>query len=146
VEISARTSGAEPRPARHHRAEHKTKRPVSDDTEAVGSGSERRRARRYRLASPCLLSSATASRQPARVVNISRTGICFVSGAATAQGDLIELELFGHKLTGKAVRCQWTGQEYEYGVELQPILRTTELSMLLRRCLEDAAQPTVPVA
>lgn len=109
-------------------------------TPQAESDFDRRRAPRYRIGSSGVLrvDGMHLARQDARVVNISRTGVCMHTAHPLTLGGVVEVEIFERSYRGVVVRSRAIECGYEHGVKLESDLTTGDVAAILRGGLEAA--------
>lgn len=102
---------------------------------------DRRRSRRYRVSASgdFRFGDGAEHYSKIQVENISRTGLCFVTSNPAALGSPVVVRVHGHCMRGVVVRCIPLNGAYQYGVELDPRLRTGKVAELLRQGLGEVS-------
>ncbi|MBE0659476.1 MAG: PilZ domain-containing protein, partial [Bryobacteraceae bacterium] len=102
---------------------------------------ERRRSRRYRVCSvgDFRIAGGGEDYRGIDVQDLSRTGLCFMASEPAVIGVNVFVRLYGVRLNGVVVRCIPANGRYQYGVELNPYLRTGEVAEVLRQGLRETS-------
>lgn len=81
---------------------------------------------------------------PGTISDISKSGVCVISGAQLRAGSVVRLELADSSMFGFVVYSRADGEAFRTGIEVQRVLiGGTDLSQLLKGILEQE-MPKVP--
>jgi PilZ domain-containing protein len=97
--------------------------------------------RRLEERSPCnlpakLTSSKSGHTGPARIGNLSESGICIISSLRLEQGEQVQIDLADNKIFGHISYCHPEGSLFRSGIEVvQVLVGGAQLSRLLESLL-----------